>query len=224
MMKVRGRLWPASLKNRLFVSIVLLVLVPSFLLQMYNVGRMEKMMKGNVLEEEPFLRLASAEEFYFWEVHPTGDMLGSVFANPVVYSHYSILETTDGQVLAYLRISLDVNAWLSAMTHSFQVKQSYYVIDGAGQPVALTAGRLDNTEQISRMLDIFKQRLHEYFTDPGDLYLYNGIFLPNTGWYLISRFPLEVLSGERIQPDGPCRHIRLDWRQSRKPRQRRLFR
>lgn len=295
MKKALGRLWPASLKNRLFISIALLVLVPSFLLQVYHIGRMEDLMKGNIssqnaaqldsikggfervrlsvvgsmlqlerepevserllhperyeeeergfylknrlftavqnlagnasvpvhivladkhgnvyttfpesleasaqsraLEESDFRRLIASREPYFWEVHEADDWLGSVFQHPFAYSHFSRLEAPDGEVIAYLRISLDVNAWLSNVTNSFQVKQSYYVMNGAGESVPLTAGRLDNREQLQGMLAVFRERPQDYFTDSGGLYLYNGIYLPNTDWYLISRFPLEVLSG-----------------------------
>ncbi|WP_018751150.1 sensor histidine kinase [Paenibacillus sanguinis] len=295
MRRVWSWIWPSSLKNRLFLSILLLVLVPSFLLQIFNVNRMETMMIHNISsqnaaqlesiknsferirfsvvgamlqlerdpeivaylqhperfhEEErkfylknrlytmmqtlgsdsnmpvhllladqaghtystlpdiydssPMLRqmlmdkgqmLDKKNQPYSWEIHQTEEPFTAVFEHPVIYSNLSRLESRDGQFIAYLRISLDVNAWLSAVTNNFQVKQNYYVLDASGNQVNLTASHIDSAKQLEQMLTGFRLQPDSYVKDASGMYLYNGIYMPNTGWYLISRFPLEALSG-----------------------------
>ncbi|MDF2652375.1 MAG: putative rane protein, partial [Paenibacillus sp.] len=44
-------LWPSSLKNRLFVSILLFVLVPSSILQIRNISQLETLMKENISQQ-----------------------------------------------------------------------------------------------------------------------------------------------------------------------------
>lgn len=44
-------LWPASLKNRLFISILLFVLIPSAFLQTRSITKLETMMKDNISQQ-----------------------------------------------------------------------------------------------------------------------------------------------------------------------------
>ena len=50
-MKRLRSIWPSSIKNRLFVSILLFVLVPSTFLQLRNISQMETMMKTNISQQ-----------------------------------------------------------------------------------------------------------------------------------------------------------------------------
>lgn len=293
---VKRLFWPSSLKNRLFLSILLLVLLPSSVIQFRNILRMETMMKDNIsqqnaaqldfmknnfeglkisalaamlqlerdpdiqerlmnsgsygeeervlylqnklyaakhgmafaampvhltlldryggifttitdsaeqkritsariLESEPFRQLDSSPEAYFWSVHDSTDLLEKEFPQSQLFSQFARLETVDGQLFGYLRISLDIRAWLASVTNSFQVKQTYYIMNGAGAHL-LQTDDLWGTEGIYSMLSSFRSNPGAYHSDRQNLFLYNGIYLPNTDWYIVNRFPLEALSGD----------------------------
>ncbi|WP_342480673.1 sensor histidine kinase [Paenibacillus sp. FSL L8-0340] len=288
-------LWPASLKNRLFISILLFVLIPSAFLQTRSITKLETMMKDNIsqqntaqlaflknnieslkfgvlgamlqLERDPNLKarlgksgqesgedrklqientlllvkqrlmnavvpvhitlldkqgqvyntleegltvlpvrgseilqqpgfsaLVSSSESYLWTVHEPDYLLSSALPGTQLFSLFAKLQDTGGGTFAYLRISLDMKTWLNSITNGFQVKQTYYLLDGKGQPILME--RNDRiAQQLHGMLAAFKQDSARYFTDPNGLFIYNGIYLPNMDWYLINRFPLEALSG-----------------------------
>ncbi|MBT2290608.1 sensor histidine kinase [Paenibacillus albidus] len=294
-MKRLHRIWPSSLKNRLFVAILLFVLVPSTLLQIRNITQLETMMKDNVsqqnaeqleylknsmeslrvgvlgamlqLERDPEVkdrlqhpeaydpqeltlqlenrliaakqglmnavipvhltlsdgaghlysspaeepgssqpfgveqlsakdleRLTHSAEPYYWDVHEWESELQGLLPSPEVFSLYAKLQAVDGETFGYLRVSLDIKTWLNSITNGFQVKQTYYLLDGSGQPIML--GKDDRTtDRIKGMLPAFKSRPERYFTDEADRFLFNGIYMPNMDWYLVDRFPLEALSG-----------------------------
>lgn len=290
-------LWPSGLRNRLFVSFLLLVLVPSTVLQIRNISQMETLMKTNIsqqnmtqletmksnlenlkieilgtmlkLEREPetkdrllnpdrydaeerelfiqnkllatkhgltnaslpvhytlvdgfghvystmneihakrqavpaahilqqpsFSKLAGSDSSYFWEVFGPEDLLGQHFPGSTFYSLLSKLESVDGTSFAYLRISLDLKAWMASITNAFQVKQTYYLTSADGRPV-LESDEGPGEGLFHHMLSTLQTDPAGYLEDGDNLYIYNGIFLPNSGWYLINRFPLEALSGD----------------------------
>ncbi|QQZ63048.1 sensor histidine kinase [Paenibacillus sonchi] len=287
-------LWPSSMKNRLVLSILLFVLIPSAFLQIRNITQLETMMKDNIsqqntaqlnflknnieslkfgvlgamlqLERDPdlreqlgrtgenmpeknmfiknelllvkqrlmnaivpvhltlvddkgevyntleegmavpavsgaellqqpeFVKLRQGAEAYYWTVHEPDYLLANALPGSQLFSLFSKLQGTDGHTFAYLRISLDMKTWLNSITGGFQVKQTYYLLDGGGQPILM--GRNDRSAQaLGGMLATFKSNPARYFTDDKDLFIFNGTYLPNMDWYLVSRFPLEALSG-----------------------------
>lgn len=290
------KLWPAGLRNRLFVSFLLLVLLPSTILQIRNISQMEKLMKSNIsqqnmaqletmksslenlkieilgtmlkLEREPetkdrlmnpeqygadetglllqnkllaakngltqaglpvhytlvdgkghvystlkesdtganapngaqilsqpsFTRLLGSDDSYLWGVFDPEDMLGRQFPGSTFYTFLSRLQTVDGTTFAYLRVSLDLKAWMAAVTNGFQVKQTYYLTDTEGRPV-LRSEEDAGTRPFREMVGKLRQNPSDYLEDGDNLYMYNGLYMPHSGWYVINRFPLDALSG-----------------------------
>ncbi|OMF06086.1 sensor histidine kinase [Paenibacillus sp. FSL H7-0331] len=127
-------------------------------------------------------------------VHDTPDGLENNTRHPRLYSYFSKLQTLDGETFAYLRISLDIMGWLTSITNGFQVKQTYYIMDGDGNSILKTQDQWADT-QPQEMLSLFRMNPLAYVGDSRNLFIYNGIYLPNTDWYLVNRFPLEALSG-----------------------------
>jgi len=294
-MKAWRWLWPSGIKNRLFVSILLFVLVPSTALQLRNISQIETTMESNIsqqnasqldslkngmesfrigvlggmlqLERDPELRMllgrpanmsdsertlhidgrllslkqglmnalipvhitlvdeygdvyTTTEEgvpertvssaditgqpeyremeenglSYLWAVHNARDVLQDVFPGAELYSLFAKLETTDGREFGTLRISLDIRTWLQSITNGFQVKQAYYLFDGARRSILLPQDERTTT-QLADMDVLFSNDPFHYVSDANNQFIYNGIYLPNLDWTLITRFPLEALSG-----------------------------
>lgn len=149
---------------------------------------------SEILDEPEFRRFDQTDEIYFWSIHDPKDLLAKEFPHARLYSFFAKLESVDKTTFGYLRVSLDISAWLSSITNGFQVKQSYSIMDGDGEPVLQTDDSWGQSG-IEEMLPRFRQDPKFYFTDSRNHSLYNSIYLPNSDWYLINRFPLEALSG-----------------------------
>ncbi|MDF2922555.1 MAG: putative rane protein [Paenibacillaceae bacterium] len=148
----------------------------------------------DILGEPEFLRFNQSDEPYFWSIHDPKDLLVKEFPHARLYSFYAKLENIDKTAFGYLRFSLDISAWLSSITNGFQVKQSYYIMDGDGNPVLQTDESWGEAGMDS-ILPRFRENPEAFFTDSRNHSLYNSVYLPHSGWYLINRFPLEALSG-----------------------------
>ncbi|MBN2983681.1 sensor histidine kinase [Cohnella algarum] len=294
-MKAWRSLWPASIKNRLFVSILLFVLVPSAFLQLRNISQLETAMESNIsqqnaaqldsikngmenlrigvlggmlqLERDPeliamlsspgeladtnrelqianrllalkqrlmnaltpvhitladqyghvyttteegeperfvsvsditgqpeYATLSDTGQSYMWAVHESRDLLADLFPQSELYSLFAKLTTVDGDTFGYLRITLDIRTWLQSMTNGFQVKQTYYLFDGDRKPILLPQDDRA-TAQLLGMRELFANDPYRHATDENSQFIYNGIYLPNLDWTLVTRFPLEALSG-----------------------------
>ncbi|RRJ63416.1 HAMP domain-containing protein [Paenibacillus oralis] len=288
-------LWPSGIKNRLFLSILLFVLVPSSFLQLRSINQLETNMKANIsqqnvsqlnllkngmedirigvlgamlqLEREPglktlllrpddfdeaernlqignqllelkqglgnalipvhitladnyghvyttteegvsvrsvtgseitgqpeFKQLKDTGQSYAWAVHESRDVLQDIFPQAELYSLYARLQEVNGRTFGYLRISLDIRAWLQSITNGFQVKQTYYLFDGARRPILLPQDA-HTAAQLAEMDGVFANEPSRYVSGANNMFIYNGIYLPNLDWTLVTRFPLEALSG-----------------------------
>lgn len=147
-----------------------------------------------ILGEPEFLHFNQTDDIYFWSIHDPKDMLVKEFPHATLYSFFAKIESVDKTTFGYLRFSLDISAWISSITNGFQVKQSYYIMDGKGNPVLQTDESWEESG-IKAMLPRFRQDREAFFTDARKHSLYNSIYLPNSDWYLVNRFPLETLSG-----------------------------
>ncbi len=129
-----------------------------------------------------------------WELHTPGDWLQEVRRGEPFLSVLS-RESLNDEVR--IRVSFNLQSWLIESAKSLQVKQNFYLFDGAGKVITQTgfATSLDQSD-LQMLLRLGMDSPKTYIMDSSESYLWNSVYIPVNEWYIVSRFPLDFFFGD----------------------------
>ncbi|MGO4789368.1 histidine kinase [Paenibacillus sp. 2KB_20] len=129
-----------------------------------------------------------------WRLHEGGSLFSNASSSKRFYSLCDVKQNDEGEEY-FLAISLDIEEWLKSEVKLAWTRSNYYIVNTEGELITGTNSNYRIPYEIRTQV-VGEQGQSNGYLDEKNSILFNSTYLPSSGWYIVSRFPLDMFLGD----------------------------